>query len=556
MRKHHAVSLAVALAVLAGPAIARGQAVSGRLLEGGLGVVLLEPSGRAVSTAEQSFRLQASGSGARLIVLDADTSVRGPVVLGIRSKGRVVPVAKARKKKLCARSDARAVTRLKVRGTRTVKLGTITVSDHVAYPRKMKKGTVDTSAGLARVDADCVPLGAGRLGVTTGTESGVRTRAGLPPDPGGDPTATAGGEDPDDDGLPNAFDADDDGDGVLDNDDPDSNRGPASPANPRFWVFSNFHQDLENSLNANAMTVTKELIDAALRRASGLAFQVVGDGAEVELDCGTLPYCTTGGTGRTAEPYPNGLKFPEDVDANGDGRGTITAGSTGDFQFRPFGSAAEGHAASDALRAGDVYLERYTGGDGVLVEVPGMLNFVFHTTPAVQRVVTGVRTYDVGYPVAPGAPGTRQNPFHVPTTGSVVVTLTVWRPQRRGIAAAGEPALVDMGNLKLVTNLPNGPCTGDQPPSCQPGAGMCPPAVYTVTDPNLTVEFDGLQDGRGDGPADPANTFTYTIDLSACVEGVAGVVWGPGQAVMVPVQMMNVYGDNAAQNVFFVRDDS
>jgi hypothetical protein len=460
MRNHRAVSFAVVLAALAGPSLARGQAVSGRLAEGGLGVVLLEASGRATSTTEQSFRLTPSGAGARLIVVDADTSVRGPVVLGIRAKGRVVPVTKARAKKLCARSDARAVTRLRLRGKKTLKLGTLTVAAHFAYPRKVRKAMLDTSAGLARVDADCVPLGAGRLGVTAGTEAGVRTRADQPPGPGDDPTASAGGEDPDGDGLPNAFDADDDGDGVLDNDDPDSKQ-PLSPDRPRFWVFSNFHQELEDSLNANAMAVTKELIDVALRRASGLAFQVVGDGAEVELDCGTLPYCTTGGTDRTAEPYPDGLKFPEDVDANGDGRGTITAGPTGDFQFRPFGSAPDGYAASDSLRAGDVFLERYTGGDGALVEVPGMLNFVFHTTPAVQRVVTGVRTYDLVYPVAPDAPGTRANPFHVPTTGDVAVTLTVWRPQRRGIADAGEAALVDMGNLKLVTNLPNGPCTSD-----------------------------------------------------------------------------------------------
>jgi hypothetical protein len=34
------------------------------------------------------------------------------------------------------------------------------------------------------------------------------------------------------------------------------------------------------------------------------------------------------------------------------------------------------------------------------------------------------------------------------------------------------------------------------------------------------------------------------------------VAWDAGEMLMVPVQMMNVYGDNAAQNVYFVRDDS
>jgi len=57
----------------------------------------------------------------------------------------------------------------------------------------------------------------------------------------------------------------------------------------------------------------------------------------------------------------------------------------------------------------------------------------------------------------------------------------------------------------------------------------------------------------GDWPADPVNTFTYTINLSACVATAPGVTWG---VLKLPVQMMNVYGDNSAQNIHFVRDDS
>jgi hypothetical protein len=203
-----------------------------------------------------------------------------------------------------------------------------------------------------------------------------------------------------------------------------------------------------------------------------------------------------------------------------------------------------------------VYLQRYADGEGAVVEVPGMLNFVFHTTPAVKTVQTGVRTYEVAYPVVPGSPGTRGNPFHVPTAGDATVTLTVWRPQRQGIAEAGEASLMDMGNLRLVTNLPQGPCDPAGPGGCPSGPGLCPSSVYGEADPNLGIVFDGLQDALGDRPADPANAFTYTIDLSACVETVPGVSWDAGETLMVPVQMMNVYGDNAAQNVYFVRDDS
>jgi hypothetical protein len=402
------------------------------------------------------------------------------------------------------------------------------------------------------VDASCTPLGAGKLGIGTGALAAARPV--IAADQHSGPPGT-GEADDDGDGLPNAFDADDDGDGILDNDDHDSRRGDAD-GRRRFWVFSNFHQDMEHSLNANAMTVTPELIDAALVRSAGLAIQVAGGGeaSEVRLDCGTLSYCTPGGTGRTREPYPDGRKFPEEMDPDAAGRGIITAGMTGDFQLAVFGAAPAGHRASEALRAGDVYLQRYTDDEGSVVEVPGMLNFVFHTTPAVKTVDTGVEVYTPVYPIAPDAPGTRVNPFRVPGTGHVRVTFTVWRPQRQGIGDAGEAPLMDMGNLRLVANLPNGPCQPGPAGCPDPGPGLCPGSVFTTDDPHLAVVPDGLQDSLGDRPADPAHTFTYTIDLSACVESVPDVTWDPGEVVMVPVQMMNVYGDNATQNVFFVRD--
>jgi hypothetical protein len=354
--------------------------------------------------------------------------------------------------------------------------------------------------------------------------------------------------------MANAFDADDDGDAVLDNDDPDS-RGPQDPDTPSFWVFSNFHQEFEDSLNANAMTVSKAMVDAALVKSAGLAMQVASSTATVELDCGTLTYCAAGGTGRLREPYPDGVEFPEGADPDGNGFGTVTAGGSGDVQLRAFGDVPASYPASEHIAPGDVYLQRYTDATGKLIEVPGMLNFVFHTTPAVKAVETGVRTYAPTYPVTADAPGSRMNPFHVPTTGDVVVTFTVWRPQRPGIAAAGEAPLMDLGNLRLVANLPNGPCAVGAPGPCQSGPGLCPGSSFATTDPHLTVVPDGIQDSFGDQAANPANTFTYSLDLSACL-GTKGIAWNAGEAVMVPVQMMNVYGDNATQNVFFVRDDS
>jgi hypothetical protein len=555
----HRLALSSTFLLLAGALPARPATVRGTLRAAGLTAIAMDATGRAASAPGPRFSLAVPGSSGRVLLLDADTSVRGPVVLAVAAGGRVLPVARARARGACAADDARAVLRFTARGRKPVQLGPLAVDAHMAYPRRrLPRTRLDTTHGLAAVDASCTPVGAGKLGMAT-TPAALVAADATPDEP-----ATAGEADPDGDGMPNAVDADDDGDGILDNDDRDSGNGPPPAADGarRFWVFSNFHQDLERSLNANAMPVDEALIDAALVRAAGLAFQVVGNGTvgDVELDCGTLPYCSAGGTGRTREPYPDGIEFPEGADPDGNALGTIVAGPSGDFQLAPFGDAPAGHPASTLLRAGDVYRERYRDADGTVVEVPGMLNFMFHTTPAVARAVTGIRAYDVSYPVVAGAAGTRDNPFHVPTTGPGTVTLTVWRPQRRGVPDAGEAALVDMGNLRLVTNLPSGPCTAGtgpgNPPQCDPGPGLCPPDVYTEDDANLTVVGDGLQDALGDRPADPANTFTYTIDLAACLARVAGVTWDAGESVMVPVQMMNVYGDNAAQNVFFVRDDS
>ena len=64
------------------------------------------------------------------------------------------------------------------------------------------------------------------------------------------------------------------------------------------------------------------------------------------LDCGGLSYCSAGGSGYSAEPFPNGLPFPGSFDQDGDGFGTITAGPTGDFQLHT-------RAPSDKIGSGD-----------------------------------------------------------------------------------------------------------------------------------------------------------------------------------------------------------
>lgn len=92
-------------------------------------------------------------------------------------------------------------------------------------------------------------------------------------------------------------------------------------------------------------------------------------------------------------------------------------------------------ASSATIAGGDTFVERVTSG-GVETSVPGMLNFVFNTTPAMKTVVTGVATYDIDYGAHPRQ-GSQQSCMEVPATGNVVVTITGWRPQRPATGRRG-----------------------------------------------------------------------------------------------------------------------
>lgn len=549
-------SLSLIVCVVSASFVEAAPRLKGKLTLGsGEQLLAIAPDGSSKSTSSSSFTLTL-GNKTGLYLLE-NSSVKAMTVFGIVKGKKVFSLARAKANGICG--SASAVTSLKLKkskGNNVVNLGRLNRSEsgNVLYPKRTVPKNQLNLQSLAEIDSNCEPVGAGSLGLSSVGGNARSARAFRSFD--GELEVSEPGEDQDGDGMPNVLDIDDDDDGVLDNDDSDNSSGNQSSAKS-FWVFSNFHVDIDKSLNANAASVTQSQIDSVMREHTGLAMQVAGpDDAEVELDCGSLEYCSAGGVGRGKEPYPDGLEFPEDVDSDGDGEGTLTAGSTGDFQLACFSDAEAGYAASEKIAAGDVYIQRYTDSNGKVVEVPGMLNFVFHTNPAVKSVETGVRTYTPSYPVSAGGEGSIGNCFHVPETGDVSITITGWRPQRKGITSAGEAELMDMGNLRIIANIPSGPCPSGFGGSCEQGPGVCGGSFFTTSDPNLTVVSDGLQDSLGDTPADPSNTFTYTFNLSGCIESVSGVSWDPGEEVRLPFQMMNVYGDNTVQNICFVRDNS
>lgn len=490
----------------------------------------------------------------------------GPLVMAIKYKNSYYTLPKARKAKICTKATARAVMGLKA-AKRTDKV-TLSAADGIGYLSSLPSGkSFDTA--LAKVDVNCVPKGAKhRLGIPSALAK-ARVRA---LSISGADTCSTKTNDKDADGVTDTFDADNNNDSVLDNDDAACNDMSGGEGNVSgFWMFSNFHLEFVDSLNASmpGMTLTKELIDERLQTYNGLAIQVVGKGeSNVELNCGSLSYCSAGGTGTVSDgpPGPGGqpaIPFPGapggTYDPDGNGKGLLRAGNTGDFQLKT-------NASSEAIKAGDVLIEEVAESGGVK-SYTGMLNFAFWTTPALKELsVQGGQSYTISYPVKEGDPGTRDHCFRVPATGDVVVTVTMWRPQRQGNVSAGEAELMDMGNLRLQTNIPNGPVTvgpldPGQPQGPMQGPGTCKASelTYPSVDSNFTRVMDAIQDHLGDTASSPANTFTYTINYSECLKAVnnfnnADIVWGPNQSLHVPLQMTNQYGDTAVQNVCFVKD--
>jgi hypothetical protein len=427
-----ALTLAVlASLALAAPAQAKPKPITGKLSKAGYTVIALAANGkaRAVKAHGKRFSVVPPASKVTLHLRDAAGIYAGPVVIARKGSKKVVLGVKA-----------------------GAKLGSVRVLDGYGKLENALATRYVSPSAAARAKQG-VPIGAGVFGRVRATSNGV----------------SGAGRDLDGDGLPGAFDVDDDGDLVLDNFErspvpraraaqvppPPGAPPPGAPppgAPPpasasQFRVFSNFKLDMGESLNANAATVTDAQIDATMARATGLAIQVAA-GGQVELDCGGLTYCSTGGTGTAME---GGQPFPGAFDADGDGFGLLTAGPTGDFQLRTGATASQ-------IGTGNAFVERITN-DGAETQLPGILNYAFSTTPALRSwSAAGGSSGTVTYPVPAGAPGTPGFPILLPPSGDAIVTLTFWRPQRKAIPGSGEgDGWVDIGRLKYTADVPNGP---------------------------------------------------------------------------------------------------
>ncbi|HEX2232840.1 MAG TPA: hypothetical protein VHG69_05700 [Thermoleophilaceae bacterium] len=496
----------VGLCAASAPASAAPKPISGTLSKSGYTVIALAADGRASAARAggRVFRLRPPTGRVTLHLRGPNGKYAGPLVVGRRKRGRLAVVG--------VRSGAR--------------LGRITVlRGYARLSRRPRRSWIDRRR-VARARRG-VPIGARRFGRVRSRR--VRTRV-------------LG--DRDLDGVHDLLDIDDDGDLVLDSLD---RSGSASAAQEDEFAqelnaFSRLSLSLSQTANANHPALAAQ-IDNALPSFGDLLIglndaPLPGD---AELDCaspqdrtdprlGGLVYCTRGGTGRvsTPVPTPHFEPFPGDpggrYDPDGDGFGSVISqvGNT----CRPGGGCGgmdlRHGARSDQIGTGDLLILRAGDRDRA-----GMLRFVFATTPALVSYDDdgpgGSDPVPISYPVAPAAPGSSFSsglPVRPRPDGQVILTLTFWRPQRSSIP--GETGQwIDIGGVSYEVQ------------DAQPPHGNCPPTAFSENDPELTHSggFPGFRDTAPDRPANPGNTFTYTVNLTRCLasSGVASSFDQPGE---------------------------
>lgn len=405
-------------------------------------------------------------------------------------------------------------------------------------------GTKYLSSVVATTGASAsnyVPVGLASKGLARGTSSSPIVPIRALPKLGNRATT----DDKDYDGLSDPIDADDDGDGTLDNYDSDESTTASATS---FNLFSNLKLSIDQSINFQTTGLSTTQIDTAMQSVQTLAIQVAGSGSSaVELDCGSLGYCSSGGTGRTVVGFNN---FPGTAggtyDSDSDGLGTITSGPTGDFQLQT-------GAKSSTISAGDVLMERVTT-SGVETIIPGMLNFVFASNPAIKSVkVNSDTAQNVDYTVTPKL-GSSSNCISVPNSGTVALTLVGYRPQRPGVSTAGEGAYVDIGGSLVTIDIPNGASVSGTGGS---GPGNCRAASYTPAsgETNLVADANGLKDNFADTDTSASNTYSFVIDVTDCMTNAPSgpFSWNAGEKLFVDLQFRSSQGDNAAQKICLQR---
>ena len=569
-----AVSAAALLALaispapsLAAPKVsqARIKYVSGRLSAPGYTIVVLGYNGKVVLSDKSSFRIAAPDSKVTLQLVNSHGLYAGPVVFG--------------------GSATKVITGIRA-GTN---VGTIVVvpTRGYAHPaRRLAAKNVDRSRWAYAKHG--VPIGNGRnLGLVVSKTKG---------------SAAGAGQDPAHIGIPNEFNVAVPGTLVLKSlapavkakgasteaktasvcppppqalppgctppsGTPPVTTPPGAPAplvdqtaiSP--WA-SQMLLTMDQTLNVDAAGTTPAEIDSLLPSKLDLLLTNVPSGNLVELNCNGLSFCSQGGTGQaqmeglpeTGPPqlsawgYYQTVPFPSGSLDTATGFGELIgpAAPNGLLGTDPNGQEfnLDPNATSAQIGSGDVATEVVTN-NATTTQAPVTIGFVFNTVPAIASYSDSAgNSGTITYPDT-SLLGTVNNPLKVAAgpNGDVVVTFTVFRPQRPGIPGAGEPAFMDIGHLGYTIGFGNGgPPGGGGLHLVDNLGGSCSTSSYSNLPPTLTLGSGGngfgpvqgtswLVDSASDQPASPASTLSFTVDLTKCITAAGNPLLPVGQPV-------------------------
>jgi hypothetical protein len=552
--------------------------VSGRLSVSGYTVALVGYDGKATFSRNRSFRLPARDSKLTVQLISKHGVYAGPVVF--------------------SSTATRAIVGIKA-GTN---LGNITVVASKGYAhvtRKLAAKRLDASRWAYAKKG--VPLGNGRnLGLIASKNKGRAAGAGL---------------DPAHIGIPNEFNIAVPGTRILKSLAPAANAtvrsaatsvtptavcppppaaappsctpptGPPGAGNPGndvpTWMAQMF-LDPAGTVNVDAAGVTQAEIDANLQTSLNLKLLNVPATNLVELGCNGLSFCSPDGSGQAVLEGQQGLggpgpqqtvAFPSgSLDpATGFGEligpaapgGLLGADANGSHEF-----SLNPNATTTQIGSGDVITALSTN-NGVTTQSPTTIDFVFTTVPAITAYSDSAgNAGTITYPDSAGL-GTQQNPLRVAAgpNGDVVVTFTLFRPQRPGIAGAGEPAFMDIGRLgyELDYVAPQDPNSHTIGSSGSPG---CPVTVYSGESSTLgarqgpgggfgpTPGGGWLVDSSADQPASAQNTISFTADLTQCLASKGTTSFSVGQTVGFDISANSQSADDHANQSFAVERTS
>jgi hypothetical protein len=398
---------------------------------------------------------------------------------------------------------------------KSLKLGAIALHNGYASPLKMPAlARVKTSTWF-HVTADGSPLGAGHLGfipltahqapATRQARAQARARAADAPGPSNVQTLPPGG-DPDQDGVPTAFNA-----GSAVPGEPAAENAQAAAEGAGGGHMTQMNAMLEGSVNADAPDVTAAEVSQQVQNTLGIDFgldssQAPAGTQSVSVDCGALSYCS----GITVA----GPSFSSGEQAVG----SIWNGVIPPSQNSPgtFSINVKPNAPLSAIQPGDTFMINYQTATGV-VQVPTSLTTMFVTVPALAAIGQGdgaeaaSSMQSIDYPADDTTLGTVDNP--VMMTGDSI-HVSFWRPQRAAFPGETGPYM-DLGHLHY--GLPISGSSGNI--GCaESDFSDLSPTLSLDTTPGVYTQMQPLLDSADDAAPDPSNQLGATLNLSDCLE--------------------------------------